>query len=74
MTFEEDVEYFKSIETELAKDHKGKYVLIKDKKNQGIFSNFEDAHKEALKMFGLTEVVIAQIETPQPLNYLATAQ
>jgi hypothetical protein len=45
MTFEEDLAYFKTISDDLSKDHKGKFVLIKDKKNMGIFSSFEDSHK-----------------------------
>lgn len=73
MTFEEDIEFFKTLDPELAKEHKGKFVLIKDKTNHGIFSNFEDAHKEALKEFGVSEVVIAQIGVEAPLNYLASA-
>jgi len=73
MTFEEDVEYFNSINGELAKEHIGKFVLIKDKQNHGIFSSFEDAHKEALKKFGMVDVVIAQIGVEQPLNYMASA-
>jgi len=73
MTFEEDVEYFNSINEELTKEHRGKFVLIKDKQNHGIFSSFEDAHKEALKKFGMVDVVIAQIGVEQPLNYMASA-
>lgn len=73
MTFQKDMEYFKSINSELAKEHKGKFVLIKDEKTHGIFSNFEDAHKEALKEFGVTDVVIAQIGVEEPLNYLVSA-
>jgi len=71
-TFEENIEYFNSVNEELAKEHKGKFVLIKDKTNYGIFSSFEDAHKEALKKFGVAEVVIAQIGVEEPLNYLAS--
>lgn len=74
MTFEEDVQYFnESLNEQLKKEHTGKYVLIKDRQNLGIFSNFEDAHKEALERFGVTEVVIAQIGVVAPLNYLASA-
>jgi len=73
MTFEEDMEYLNSIKEELAKEHKGKFVLIKDKQNRGIFSSFEDAHKEALRLFGVVDVVIAQIGLEEPLNYIASA-
>jgi hypothetical protein len=71
MTFEEDIQYFNSIASDLAKEHKGKFVLIKDKKNIGIFSSFEDAHKEALRLFGNVDVFIAQINVEAPLNYVA---
>ena len=71
MTFEEDVKYYQSIEKDLAKLHNGKYVLIKNKINIGVFSSFEDAHREALRRFGNTDVLIAHVETNPPLNYLA---
>lgn len=73
MTFDSDVEYFNQVNAELSREHKGKFVLIKDGQNHGIFSNFEDAHKEALKKFGLVEVVIAQVGVDQPVNFLAAA-
>jgi len=71
VTFEEDVAYYQSIAKALLKQHNGKYVLIKNKTSIGIFSSFEDAHKEALKRFGNTDVVIAHIETNPHINYLA---
>ena len=71
MTFEEDILYYQSIAKDLTKHHNGKYVLIKNKTNIGIFSNFADAHKEALRRFGNTDVLIAHIEANPPLNYLA---
>lgn len=71
LTFEQDVEYYKRIAADLAREHKGKFVLIKDCTNVGIFSSFEDAHKEALKRFGNVDVLIAQIGVEPPLNYIA---
>ena len=71
MTFEEDVQYYQQIAPDLAQEHKGKYVLIKDRTNVGIFSSFEDAHKEALRHFGNVDVLIAQIGVEPPLNYIA---
>jgi hypothetical protein len=71
-TFEEDFEYFQLENEKLSETHKGKFILIKNKENVGIFSNFEDAHKEALKKFGNQEVVIARIGIEEPLNYIAS--
>ena len=73
MTFEEDVAYFMSKNAELAKEHKGKFVLIKDKQVVGIFSNIEDAHRDALKRFGVTDVMIEPIGLDAPVNYMASA-
>jgi hypothetical protein len=73
MTFEEDLQFFNEISPSLETEHKGKFVLVKNKENRGIFSNLEDAHKAALEMFGIEEVVIGEIGVPAPLNFLATA-
>ena len=72
MTLEEDLAYFNSVSSELARENKGKFVLIKDGKAHGIFSSFSDAHTDALKKFGLTEVLIMQIGVEPPINYLAS--
>jgi hypothetical protein len=72
MTFEDDIAYFNEIKGDLAKEHTGKFVLIKDHRNYGIFSNFEDAHKAALEKFGVVEVVIEEIGTTAPLNYYSS--
>lgn len=71
MTFEEDAQYYQSIAADLSREHKGKFVLIKDRTNIGIFSSFEDAHKEALRRFGNVDVFIAQVGVEPPLNYIA---
>jgi hypothetical protein len=74
MTFEDDVKYFNDVlNNQLKSEHSGKYVLVKDRQNHGIFSNIEDAHRAALEKFGVSEVVIAQIGVVAPLNYLASA-
>ena len=71
-TFEEDIEFFQSINDKLAHEHQRKFVLIKNRENIGIFSNFVDAHKEALSKFGNQDVVIAQIGVTPPLNHIAS--
>jgi hypothetical protein len=71
-TFEQDFEAFQTIQATLVGEHKGKYVLVKNGVSQGIFSNFEDAHKEALRLFGNEDVVIGMIGVDPPLNYVAS--
>lgn len=51
---------------------KRKVSLVKNGKNQGIFSSFEDAHKEAVEKFDNQDVVIGQVGIEPPLNYIAS--
>ena len=72
MTFDEDVAYFNAHVAELVTEHKGKIVLIKDQKVVDYYSNFVDAHKDALKRFGITDVLISEIGLGEPVNYIAS--
>lgn len=70
-TFEEDLATFRELSLELGEVHKGKYLLVKNGVNHGIFSSFEDAHRAALEQFGTEDVVIGQIGVDPPLNFIS---
>ncbi len=70
-SYEGDLEVFRRLSRELDSEHHGKYILVKNGENQGIFSSFEDAHREALEKFGTDDVVIGQIGVEPPLNFIA---
>ena len=72
MTFEEDLQFYKENEQKLMQEHHNMFILIKDKKVHGSFSNFQDAHKKALELFGVEDVIIIQMVEQQPLNFLAS--
>ncbi|MEM3526665.1 MAG: hypothetical protein QXV37_04545 [Candidatus Jordarchaeaceae archaeon] len=72
MTFDDDVKYFQANEKTLMKEYPNMFILIKDGKVHGAFSNFQDAHKEALKLFGVEDVLIIQMVEQKPLNFLAS--
>ena len=72
MTFEEDLQFYKENEQKLMQEHHNMFILIKDKKVHGSFSNFPDAHKKALELFGVEDVLIIQMVEQQPLNFLAS--
>lgn len=72
MTFEQDLQYFKGHKQELMEQYRNMFILIKDRKVHGLFSNFEDAHKIALELFGVEDVLILQMVEQQPLNFLAS--
>ena len=72
MTFEQDLQYYKENNQKLMEQYRGMFILIKDGKVHGSFSNFEDAHKKALELFGVEDVLIIQMVEQQPLNFLAS--
>jgi purine-nucleoside phosphorylase len=72
MTFEEDIEYFEANKEEFMNKYQNMFILIKDKAVHGIFSNFQDAHKKALELFGIEDVLIVQMTDQKTLNYQST--
>jgi hypothetical protein len=72
MTFEEDIEFYKENKQKFMREYQNMFILIKNKKVHGSFSNFQDAHKKALELFGVEDVLIIQMVEQQPLNFLAS--
>lgn len=72
MTFEEDIKYYKLNKKALMKDYANMFILIKDGKVHGSFSSFQDAHKKALELFGVEDVLIIQVIESTSLNFLAS--
>ncbi len=72
MTFEEDIEFYKENKQKFMREYQNMFILIKNKKVHGSFSNFQDAHKKALELFGAEDVLIIQMVEQQPLNFLAS--
>lgn len=48
------------------------FILFRDKTVHGSFSNFQDAHKKALELFGIEDVLIVQMIEQKPLNFLSS--
>ncbi|MCL5679249.1 MAG: hypothetical protein M1301_03385 [Candidatus Thermoplasmatota archaeon] len=72
MTFEKDLEFYKENKQKFMQEYPNMFILIKDKNVHGSFSNFQDAHKRALELFGVEDVLIIQMVEQQPLNFLAS--
>ena len=72
MTFEEDLDYYQANEKAFMKEYPNMFILIKDKTVHGSFSNFQDAHKKALELFGIEDVLIVQMIEQKPLNFLSS--
>ena len=72
MTFDEDLKFYEENKEKWMQEYSNMFILIKDKKVHGSFSNFQDAHKRALELFGVEDVFIIQMIKSQPLNFLSS--
>lgn len=68
-----DFEFFESNLPDLLKDHRGKFVLIKDKTIHGIYPTVEDALKNGYDKFGNTDFLIQEITDEKRVNYINSA-
>lgn len=63
---QEEQNAFDSVLPELIGEHKGEFVVFKDKGVVGFFPTFQDAYSAALRKFGLGEVfLISEVEPPR---------
>lgn len=65
-------DFYLSIKDRLTAEHQGKYVLIKNQEEHGIFSNFQDAHTHSIQTFGPgIPVLIQKITSEENINFHA---
>jgi hypothetical protein len=72
-TINPDFEYFESQLPNLLKEHRGQFVLIKDKTIQGYYPSVEQALKEGYEKFGNTDFLIQEITDEKRVNYINSA-
>jgi len=72
-TINPDFEYFESQLPRLLKEHRGQFVLIKDKAIQGYYASVEQALKEGYEKFGNTDFLIQEITDEKRVNYINSA-
>jgi hypothetical protein len=68
-----DFEFFESQLPNLLKEHRGQFVLIKDKAIQGYYASVEQALKEGYDKFGNTDFLIQEITNEKRVNYINSA-
>jgi len=64
-----DFAYFESKLPELLKEHRGSFVLIKDKAIQGYYTTVEQALKEGYEKFGNSDFLIQEVTDEKRVNY-----
>lgn len=68
-----DFQYFENIRPSLLNEHRGQYVLIKDRGTHGFYSSFGDALKKGYEIFGYhADFLIQEITDEQRINYLSS--
>ena len=55
---QKQLEYFKSHQGELVREHKGKFLVIKDQEVQGVYNTEMEAYTDAKKRFELGTFLI----------------
>lgn len=70
MNLKDDFEFFEQQLPDLIKEHRGQFVLIKDKKIHGYYPNMEDALKSAYEKFGVTDFLIQEVTDEKRVNYI----
>lgn len=68
-----DFEFFESKLLELLKEHRGQYVLIKDKHIYGVYPSVEEALKSGYDKLGNTEFLVQEITDEKRVNYINSA-
>jgi hypothetical protein len=56
-----DLAAYEAMRADLESEHLGKWVLVHDKKVQGVFASFDEAAREAVHRFGRGPYLIRQI-------------
>lgn len=60
-----ELEYFKTHQKELVKDHEGKFLVIKNQQIQGVYETEMEAYSDAQKKFELGTFLIQKCESGQ---------
>ena len=58
---EMDIAAYGHIREHLELQHQGDWVVLNDRKLAGIYSSYEEAHKQAVKSFGSGPYLIAEV-------------
>jgi len=70
MSLKEDFKYFEERLADYLKDHRGQFVLIKDKAEHGFYPTREEALKAGIGKFGVADYLIQEVTDVIPTNYI----
>ena len=70
MELERELEYFNRIREELLQNHEGKYVVIVEEENLGVFDHPDEAYKTVIEQKGNVPMLIKQITKTNQIEHL----
>jgi hypothetical protein len=65
-----DIATYRAHLAEMAKEHDGQYVLIREGKIVGFFPDFTAAVREGYRLFGLVPFLAKEIAATEPVYYI----
>jgi hypothetical protein len=73
MPLEQELKYFNTIRNDLiAKNHQGKFALVKGDRLVGTFDQPEMAYAEGVKQFGTEPFLVKEILQDEPIETVPT--
>jgi hypothetical protein len=70
MPLERELAFYESIKDQLLQYYEGKFVLIIDNEQLGIFDKSEDAYKHGIETHGNVPMLIKQVERNEKVELL----
>jgi hypothetical protein len=61
---DEDIAFYQTLRADLEAHQLGKWVLVHDRKMEGLYASFEEAATEAVERFGGGPYLIRQVGSP----------
>ena len=68
MSLETEIQFFEENRSRYLREHKGKYVLIKERECLGFFDTDATAYEKGVEMFGVEPFLIKQVLPEDPID------
>jgi hypothetical protein len=62
---DDQIDAFEVLEDRLARAHPGAWVVVRDRRLEGVFASFDEAAEDAVRRFGRGPYLIRQLGAPR---------
>jgi hypothetical protein len=70
MPLETELSYYESVKDELLQHHEGKFVLVINNEQLGVFDKSEDAYKRGIELKGNVPMLIKKVQKIEPVEHI----